>query len=221
MRISQISAKKLAQGVSGVAKAGIFGVVMAGLLVSSLAQAKDLYRWINKHGTKEYSHAISSDMVAQGYEVLDGDSMHVIRIVEPQLSEEEYAAKLQREREEAECQRALRRVTTLYQSMEDIDQAETQMLKSMDSRISNAQANLALAENQKLELEKEAANKDRAGELLESAFINNIARVDLQINTQRNEIDKRNKDKRQAKLDFEEDRRVFKKRHCVTEVATR
>ena len=95
------------------------------------------------------------------------------------------------------------------------------MLKSMDSRISNAQANLALAENQKLELEKEAANKDRAGELLESAFINNIARVDLQINTQRNEIDKRNKDKRQAKLDFEEDRRVFKKRHCVTEVATR
>lgn len=204
MRISQISAKKLAQGVSGVAKAGIFGVVMAGLLVSSLAQAKDLYRWINKHGTKEYSHAISSDMVAQGYEVLDADSMHVIRIVEPQLSEEEYATKLQREREEAECH-----------------QAETQMLKSMDSRISNAQANLALAENQKLELEKEAANKDRAGELLESAFINNIARVDLQINTQRNEIDKRNKDKRQAKLDFEEDRRVFKKRHCVTEVATR
>jgi hypothetical protein len=179
MRISQISAKKLAQGVSGVAKAGIFGVVMAGLLVSSLAQAKDLYRWINKHGTKEYSHAISSDMVAQGYEVLDADSMHVIRIVEPQLSEEEYATKLQREREEAECH-----------------QAETQMLKSMDSRISNAQANLALAENQKLELEKEAANKDRAGELLESAFINNIARVDLQINTQRNEIDKRNKDKR-------------------------
>ena len=204
MRISQISAKKLAQGVSGVAKAGIFGVVMAGLLVSSLAQAKDLYRWINKHGTKEYSHAISSDMVAQGYEVLDADSMHVIRIVEPQLSEEEYATKLQREREEAECH-----------------QAETQMLKSMDSRISNAQANLALAENQKLELEKEAANKDRAGELLESAFINNIARVDLQINTQRNEINKRNKDKRQAKLDFEEDRRVFKKRHCVTEVATR
>ncbi len=70
-------------------------------------------------------------------------------------------------------------------------------------------------------LEKEAANKDRAGELLESAFMNSIVRVDLQINTQRNEITKRNRDKQQAKLDFEEDRLVFKKRLCATEVAAR
>ena len=160
-------------------------------------------------------------MVSRGYDVLDGQTMQLIRIVDPQLSEEEYAAKLEREREVAECQRALRRVTTLYQSQEDIDQAELQMLKSMDSRIANAQANLALAENQKLELEREAANKDRAGEMLQSAFINNIARVDVQIDTQQREIAKRTRDKQQAKLDFTEDRLVFDKRFCTTDVATR
>lgn len=199
----------------------VLGLLLAGLFFTSQAQAQFLYRWINENGTKEYSHAISNDMVSRGYDVLDGQTMQLIRIVEPQLSEQEYAAKLEREREVAECRRALRRVTTLYQSLEDIDQAELQMLKSMDSRIANAQANLALAENQKLELEREAANKDRAGELLQSAFINNIAKVDVQIDTQRREIDKRTRDKQQAKLDFTEDRLVFDKRFCTSDVATR
>lgn len=199
----------------------VLGLLLAGLFFTSQAQAQFLYRWINENGTKEYSHAISNDMVSLGYDVLDGQTMQLIRIVEPQLSEQEYAAKLEREREVAECRRALRRVTTLYQSLEDIDQAELQMLKSMDSRIANAQANLALAENQKLELEREAANKDRAGELLQSAFINNIARVDVQIDTQRREIAKRTRDKQQAKLDFTEDRLVFDKRFCTSDVATR
>lgn len=199
----------------------MLGLLLAGLFFTSQAQAQFLYRWINENGTKEYSHAISNDMVSLGYDVLDGQTMQLIRIVEPQLSEQEYAAKLEREREVAECRRALRRVMTLYQSLEDIDQAELQMLKSMDSRIANAQANLALAENQKLELEREAANKDRAGELLQSAFINNIARVDVQIDAQRREIAKRTRDKQQAKLDFTEDRLVFDKRFCTTDVATR
>lgn len=199
----------------------VLGLLLAGLFFTSQAQAQFLYRWINENGTKEYSHAISNDMVSRGYDVLDGQTMQLIRIVEPQLSEQEYAAKLELEREVAECRRALRRVTTLYQSLEDIDQAELQMLKSMDSRIANAQANLALAENQKLELEREAANKDRAGEMLQSAFINNIARVDVQIDTQRREIAKRTRDKQQAKLDFTEDRLVFDKRFCTTDVATR
>ena len=199
----------------------VLGLLLAGLFFTSQAQAQFLYRWINEDGTKEYSHAISNDMVSRGYDVLDGQTMQLIRIVEPQLSEQEYAAKLKREREVAECERALRRVTTLYQSPEDIDQAELQMLKSMDSRITNAQANLALAENQKLELEREAANKDRAGEMLQAAFINNIARVDVQIDTQRREIDKRTRDKQQAKLDFAEDRLVFNNRFCATDVATR
>lgn len=208
-------------GAWGRTRTTVLGLLLAGLFFTSQAQAQFLYRWINENGTKEYSHAISNDMVSLGYDVLDGQTMQLIRIVEPQLSEQEYAAKLEREREVAECRRALRRVNTLYQSLEDIDQAELQMLKSMDSRIANAQANLALAENQKLELEREAANKDRAGELLQSAFINNIAKVDVQIDTQRREIDKRTRDKQQAKLDFTEDRLVFDKRFCTTDVATR
>ncbi len=208
-------------GAWGRTRTTVLGLLLAGLFFTSQAQAQFLYRWINENGTKEYSHAISNDMVSLGYDVLDGQTMQLIRIVEPQLSEQEYAAKLELEREVAECRRALRRVMTLYQSLEDIDQAELQMLKSMDSRIANAQANLALAENQKLELEREAANKDRAGELLQSAFINNIARVDVQIDTQRREIAKRTRDKQQAKLDFTEDRQVFDKRFCTTDVATR
>jgi hypothetical protein len=210
-----------ARGAVRRTRTTLLGLLLAGLFFTSQAHAQFLYRWINENGTKEYSHAISNDMVSRGYDVLDGQTMQLIRIVEPQLSEQEYAAKLEREREVAECQRALRRVTTLYQSLEDIDQAELQMLKSMDSRIANAQANLALAENQKLELEREAANKDRAGELLQSAFINNIARVDVQIDTQRGEIAKRTRDKQQAKLDFTEDRLVFDNRFCATGVATR
>ncbi|MEE8078025.1 MAG: hypothetical protein V3T18_03430, partial [Pseudomonadales bacterium] len=106
-------------------------------------------------------------------------------------------------------------------SIRDIESAEAQMLKSMDSRIANAQANLALAENQRLALEQEAANKDRAGEMLQSAFINSIERVKIQIVNQRQEIEKRNREKDQAELDFAEDRRVFSLSNCETDLALR
>jgi len=215
-------ALKLNQASRFGGRARVVGVLIVGLLLTSLAQAaQPLYRWTNDQGKQEYSHSISGDMVVRGYDVLDGQSMRVVRRVQPQLSERQYAAKLEHERQLADCKRAMRRVITLYLSIGDIESAEMQMLKSMDSRIANAQANLALAENQRLGLEQEAANKDRAGEMLQSAFINSIERVKIQIVNQRQEIDKRNREKDQAKLDFAEDRRVFSLTNCETDLAAR
>lgn len=215
-------ALKLNQANRFGGRARVVGVLIVGLLLTSLAQAaQPLYRWTNDQGKQEYSHSISGDMVIRGYDVLDGQTMRVVQRVQPQLSEQEYAAKLEHERQLADCKRAMRRVITLYLSIEDIESAEMQMLKSMDSRIANAQANLALAENQRLGLEQEAANKDRAGEMLQSAFINSIERVKIQIVNQRQEIDKRNREKDQAKLDFAEDRRVFSLTNCETDLAAR
>ncbi len=206
----------------GRALARFGSILIAAILLTSLAQAaQPLYRWTNDQGRQEYSHSISADMVIRGYDVLDDKSMRVVRKVQPQLSEEEYAVQLERERQLADCKRAMRRVITLYLSIEDIVSAEKQMLKSMDSRIANAQANLALAENQRLALEQEAANKDRAGEMLQSSFINSIDRVKIQIVNQRQEIEKRNREKDQAKLDFAEDRRVFSLTNCETDLAAR
>lgn len=215
-------ALKLNQANRFGGRARVVGVLIVGLLLTSLAQAaQPLYRWTNDQGKQEYSHSISGDMVIRGYDVLDGQNMRVVRRVQPQLSEQEYAAKLEYERQLADCKRAMRRVITLYLSIEDIESAEKQMLKSMDSRIANAQANLALAENQRLALEQEAANKDRAGEMLQSAFFNSIERVKIQIVNQRQEIDKRNREIDQAKLDFAEDRRVFSLINCETDLAAR
>lgn len=215
-------ALKLHQANRFGGRARVVGVLIVGLLLTSLAQAaQPLYRWTNDQGKQEYSHSISGDMVIRGYDVLDGQSMRVVQRVQAQLSEQEYAAQLEHERQLADCKRAMRRVITLYLSIEDIESAEMQMLKSMDSRIANAQANLALAENQRLGLEQEAANKDRAGEMLQSAFINSIERVKIQIVNQRQEIDKRNREKDQAKLDFAEDRRVFSLTNCETDLAAR
>jgi len=196
--------------------------LIVGMLLTSLTQAaQPLYRWTNDQGKQEYSHSISAEMVVQGYDVLDGQSMRVIQKVQRQLSEQEYAVQLERERQLADCKRAMRRVITLYLSISDIQSAEAQMLKSMDSRIANAQANLALAENQRLALEQEAANKDRAGEVLQTSFINSIERVKVQIVNQRQEIEKRNREKDQARLDFAEDRRVFSLSSCETDLALR
>lgn len=198
------------------------GVLVVATLLTSLAQAaQSLYRWTNDQGRQEYSHSISAEMVIRGYDVLDGQSMRVMQKVQPQLSEKEYAVKLELERELADCKRAMRRVITLYLSIEDIESAEEQMLKSMDSRIANAQANLALAENQRLALEQEAANKDRAGEMLQNSFIGSIERVKIQIVNQRQEIEKRNREKDQARFDFAEDRRVFSLTNCETDLALR
>jgi hypothetical protein len=138
----------------------------------------------------------------------------VIQKVAPQLSEEQYQRKLAREAAQKECRDVLQRVQRAYQSPADIDAAEEQALESIDTRIANAQANLAHVRNQKTDLEGEAARMDLAGRTLSQVLLNNIERAKSQENNLREEIEQRRKDKIELRSQYDFDREVFAVQSC-------
>ena len=196
------------------------GMVTLALLVTAAdANAARLYRYLNAKGITEISRSVPNDRVKHGYEVIDSMSGRVLDIIAPELSPEEADAQARRERELAACEAAVGRVRSLYQSIEDINYAEKQSLRSIETRISNAQANLAHVRNQQRELEDQAAMMERAGNEPTAMLMANIERAKSQILTLQGEIDSRNEDKDSSQSRFDEDRRLFAQESCLLAIA--
>jgi len=178
------------------------------------AEAARFYRYINAEGLEEISHTIPNDRVALGYDVLDAN-MRLVEHVARQLSPEEIVTRNRQQSEEAVCLTSQKRVRALYESEEDITQAEEQALDSLTNRITNAQANLAQLRNQHRALEEEAARMDRAGQSLTSIVLGNIDRANAQIENLEGEIAQRKVEKEETRRQHAVDLEVFRRSECL------
>ncbi|TDJ23861.1 MAG: hypothetical protein E2O59_13365 [Gammaproteobacteria bacterium] len=178
------------------------------------AEAARFYRYINAEGLEEISHTIPNDRVALGYDVLDAN-MRLVEHVARQLSPEEIVTRNRQQSEEAVCLTSQKRVRALYESEEDITQAEEQALDSLTNRITNAQANLAQLRNQHRALEEEAARMDRAGQSLTSIVLGNIDRAKAQIENLEGEIAQRKVEKEETRRQHAVDLEVFRRSECL------
>jgi len=192
-------------------------LLLIALLVTAPVQAKVLYRWVNDQGATETSHALPPGFAHRGYEILDGGTMRVIKIVPPEMSDKEYKDKLEREKALAECERALDRVNFLYETLEDIDKAETAALRQLEVRVQNAQQNLTQARRNLADLESEAARQERQGSTVSKDLLAELEKSNSQIASVERELRQRASDKEKMKLDYEEERRMFKEGSCKLE----
>ncbi|NIP14334.1 MAG: hypothetical protein GWM88_06240 [Pseudomonadales bacterium] len=189
------------------------------LLVPSWAAANRLYRFLDADGQVAISHSIPSDRVKFGYEVVDAGSGRVIEVVEAQKSPEEIA-RLEREAAaRKECEDALDRVYSVYQSEIDIENAEAQTLESLEQRIANAEFNLERAQRQKEGFEATAARLERSGKALDESLISNIERSQVQVDSLETEIVQRRQEQEAAKQRFTRDRVLFRQQSCVEQTA--
>lgn len=194
-------------------------VAVLGLLPLSMAQAGALYRYKNADGGIELSSSIPNDRVPFGYDVIDGASGRLLRTVAPQLTPAEAAAKAEHERRVGVCQIAQRRVQTMYESHEDIDNAEIKAMQSLETRIVNAQANLTHLRNQRSKLEDQAARLERSGKGVTPVLVGNLERASNQIETLLQEIDARRSEQLDTREGYELDRQIFSLGDC--EVASK
>lgn len=210
------------QGIrTSVIRRVMAGAVVIGSLVAGAAHAQVLYRWTNDQGRPEISNAIPSDMVHKGYEILDSSSMRVLKVVPPQMSDAEFAAKLEREKAIAACEAALDRVRFLYQSPEDIDDAEVVALRSIEARIQNTQQNLTNARRRLSGLEADAARGERQGSNVTKEQLAEISRANNQIATLEREIVQREQEKVKKSQEFDEERRMFAVGNCTADEIAR
>ena len=196
-----------------LATSGRRGLTLCLLAVAAAgpADAARLYRFTNEQGRVEISHTIPTERVPFGYEVLDANSGRVIRSVEPQLSDAEYARKVERE----QCEAALARLDKLYQSEDDISAAQALALRSIDNRIAHSKANLAHLEAKQTEYEAQAAKLERAGAPLPQPLIANLEKTRAQIRTLETELANRSEDRDRAEARYALELEMYREQNCL------
>jgi len=192
-------------------------IVSVLLLTAGAVQAKVLYQWINDQGAVETSYSIPPSIVHRGYSILDGDTMRPLRVVPPQMTEAQYAAKLQREKQLDQCEKTLERLNFLYQNLSDIDDAEVVALRQLDARMRNAQQNLTNARRNLSDQETKAAQVERQGKTITKSQLEEIERANSALASLEREIQRRQHDKEQMMLDFDRDRALFQINECNAE----
>lgn len=188
-------------------------IVLMLMASASSAQAARFFRYIDENQQLVLSHTIPNDKVKLGYEIVD-ENGSLIQKVEPQLSERDYQAKLAREAADKECKRTLDRVRNLYQFSSDIDDREAKAVESIETRITNANANLSNVLKQKAELESQAARMDISGREISRTLLDNIQRAQSQENNLREEIRLREDEKGGLHAQYDFERAVFSLENC-------
>ena len=200
--------------VRKITRLGLAGVLLA--CVSLPLDAATLYRYINDKGYQEIGYSIPPHLVANGYDVID-ESGRLIRRVAAQLSEEEYAAKLERERKLEACQKAFERVHRRYETLDDIDDAERQYETQLEESLRRDQANLDFSQTKLADQQEMAASIERSGEVIPGDLLDNLQQTEQQIRTLSAQIDSRRHNAQLKAQEFEEERRVFQMGECSSE----
>lgn len=141
-----------------------------GLLLPLWANAAEMYRYTNAQGiTVIDRQGVPSEFIAKGYEVLN-EQGRVVRVVPPAPTAEEMQ-KILADRERAKSDAQLLR---LYSSLEDVDRAQARKLAELDGLIGVAKGNLQSVRQQQANLQKQAADQERAGREVPKLLLDQI-----------------------------------------------
>jgi hypothetical protein len=142
-----------------------------GLLLPLWANAAEMYRYTNAQGiTVIDRQGVPSEFIAKGYEVLN-EHGRVVRVVPPAPTAEEMQ-KILADRERAKSDAQLLR---LYSSLEDVDRAQARKLAELDGLIGVAKGNLQSVRQQQANLQKQAADQERAGREVPKPLLDQIS----------------------------------------------
>ncbi len=156
----------------------VFSVIVLSLLLSSVADAVEYYRYTDERGiTVINRQGVPSHLIGDGYEVLS-EQGRVVRVVPRAPTPEEYR-KMQADKEQAKTDRHL---LMLYTRVEDIDRALKRKVSDIDGQISIARGNLLSTNSLKADLQGQAASQERAGRVVSKNLLEQInsATIDQQ-----------------------------------------
>lgn len=186
------------------------------LALSMQVMAATLYRYINEKGYQEIGYSVPPDLAPNGYDVID-EAGRLLRRVAPQLSEEEYAAKLERDRKLEACEKALERVRRRYESLTDIDKAEQAFVSQLAESQKNVQANLDYTNTELAKQQAQAASLERAGKPIPKNLLAAIETSQETIQALTAQKTAGDQSAADQALAFEEERRVFQLESCDEE----
>ena len=209
--VAEDAARRL---TSRAARLAIPGFLMMSIALP--ADAASLYRYINDKGYQEIGYSVPNHLVPNGYDVID-ESGRLVRRVAAQLSEEDYAAKLERERKLEACENALARVHRRYESPQDIDKAERQFEAQREESLQNYQSTLEITQAELEKAQQQAASYEREGKQINVNVLATIDQTKTTIANLEAQIEQNRRSGLTQAETFDEERRVFQLNGCNEE----
>lgn len=153
------------------------------LALSQTGRAAEIKCWQNKQKIRECSETVPPEYAQQRIEVLNEQGI-VIRIIEPrksqaQLAEEARQAKKQQAKDERRRQDLI--LLKTFATENDLLASRDKKLSAIDGIISIAAGNVRVLSNSLQQLQKKAADHERAGDTVPPALIADITSVKKQI----------------------------------------
>ncbi len=152
-------------------------------LVTSVAMAQTVYRWVDENGEVHYGHAVPAEHAHRGYDRLRRDGT-VRERVPPALTPEERAERAERMAQEAEIEAEQRSRETRdrmllssYRRDEDIMETMEARIAGVNARRSEVQADLDQATQRFENLISQAAEESREGRSVSEQMRQNIQSV--------------------------------------------
>lgn len=179
--------------------------------LTPVSVAAELYKYINEDGVTVLDSHVPARYVKNGYTILSLGG-RVLEVVPRALSTEEIRnrdQKLAEERRIEEARRALEladaNLLRLYGGPEDVIRARDTKLGSIDSFIETVTGNLQRLEEQKRNLESNAADIERSGGSIPRAQLDRIRSVENRIRQVKVEIDKKFDEKEDLRKIYDKD----------------
>ena len=183
------------------------------LVVSQQSHAANIMCWKNKQKVRECSETVPPEYTQQRIEVLNDQGI-VIKIIQPrktkaQLAQDAHAAKQQEARDERRRQDMI--LIKTYAKESDLLLSRDKQLAAVDGTITIANGNLRILTGSLEQLQKQAANHERAGEQVPKQLITDIDSVKTQISENEKYLARKQQKRKNLKQQFAADLARYRK----------
>jgi hypothetical protein len=183
--------------------------LIAAASLSTVAQAKQLYRYINEKGVPTLNDHVPPEFAKNGYEILSPDG-RVLETVPRQLTGIEGERKRKSEAEAKRLREWDKNLLLRYSSVDDINAARDRALREIDVRLSILRGNLQATKAQVEHEQEKAADTERRGSQVPEAVVSNIAKLKTEAATIEDSIAERLREKEATRSNYQKDIDRFK-----------
>jgi len=180
-------------------------LITALMLLAGPLQAKTIKCWTNKNGIRECGRVVPPEYSQTRIEIINERGL-VVDVIEAAKSPEEQAIEDEREhlRKLREAERKERArldgiLLNTYTQERDLLLARDNNLKAAQGQIDISKGNLRLMQNSLADLQKQAANQERAGHKPSEKLVQEIANLSELISNKKLHIEKKESDKQELK----------------------
>ncbi|MEH6492021.1 DUF4124 domain-containing protein [Halopseudomonas sp.] len=171
---------------------------------SGMASA-DLYRYIDDKGVTVLDSRVPPQFISRGYEVLDSQGR--VKLVVPAAPT---AAEREANRAALEAQKAQdtadANLLRLYSSTADLERAQSRQIQQIENQITASKASIEDLQSEREELQRRAAQAERAGRAVDPDVLAELAAVDSETARLQRLIGRKRQEIAETYGDFEQQR---------------